>query len=331
MHPDDLDSEELLTYVREGAAHIERFVKQLAITPSGGRLYDYINELGALGLPDPAAESLHTIRKAANLGKHDAAAALTLQQVLQTVEDARDAVAEVGVTGSAPGCDAAESPRPPRTFTVLLADYPTGGEVDYEVCTLLDDGRIVTLDHYQLRFDDEEAVVAALATSGRLDRDPSTEPVARLRAMLEGSSELSGIWQYDGDLRDIVKAFGSYQHSEAIPDLQRDASVAAVRSAIVMAIVDLGGAASTAAETVVNELNERYAMRGPLAESLAARVAQLVVDSRVATLDGPRFVSHRRFEVAAARAVARDLDLGIAITGDGVVFVDMGSGYTPMP
>ena len=50
LHPDDLDSEELLTYVREGAAHLERFVKQLAIKPSGSSLFDYINELGKLGL-----------------------------------------------------------------------------------------------------------------------------------------------------------------------------------------------------------------------------------------------------------------------------------------
>lgn len=115
------------------------------------RLYDYINELAALGLPQDASYALHRIRKAANLGKHDATSTLTLKEVRRLVEDARRAVAEIGVRGSAPGSDTPEGSTPPRTFTVVLADYPTGGEVDYEICTLLDDGRVVTLDHFQLR------------------------------------------------------------------------------------------------------------------------------------------------------------------------------------
>jgi hypothetical protein len=330
-NPHDFDAEELLSYVRESAAHIERFVKRLSFVPaSGHRLVDYINELQSRGLPSGATDDLHEIRKAANLGKHDPGAAFDVGDVRRLVRRARQAVESVGVSGSAPGADAPEPAGLPRTYAILVADYPTGGEVDYEIGFLLDDGRLVQLDRYQLRYRDEEEVLARLRSTGALDQSPNTAPCELVRSSMKGSEEFSGIWLYDGDLRDVVAAFAPNQHSEAIEDLQRQADVTAVRAAAAMAAVDLGSHEATEGDLIAT-MRSRYAIEGRAADAIAAGVAALVGAVGLARLEGPRFVSRRRYELAVARAAARDDRLGIAIMEGGDVFVDIGSGYRPMP
>lgn len=331
LHPGDFDGEELLSYAREGAAHIERFVKRLTFVPStGDRLFDYINDLESKGLPSGAAHDLHAIRKAANAGKHDPAATLDLNRVRVLVHRARQAVESVGILGSAPGAEGPEPVAADRTFAILVADYPTGGEVDYEVSFLLDDGRLVQLDRYQLRYSDEEEVLARLRTTGTLDQSPTTASCDLVRARMDGSDEFSGIWLYVGDLRGIVDAFAPKQHSMAIEDLQRRRDDSAVRAATAMASVDLGGQDATK-DRLVATLASRYAIEGAYASAIADRMEQLIGSAGIANLEGPRFVSERRYALALTRAAAHDKDLAIAIMGDGHVFVNVGPGIQPMP
>jgi hypothetical protein len=330
LHPNDLGGEELLTYAREGAAHVERFLKQLTIKPSSDKLFAYIDELRALGLPTHNADALHAIRKASNAGKHDASATVDLNETQKLLRDARDAIDVVGISGVAWGADAPEPALSTRTYAVIVADYPTHGEVEYDICTLLDDGSTVILDGFQLQYRDEEAVLAELRASGQLDIHPTTGPVVLTRAALAGSTELSGIWLYHGDLRRIVDAFAPLQHSEALPELQRRNDTAAIRTAIAIAVVD-GGAAKLSAEQITAELRDRFAISGDHIDWYAAQAASLVATAGANSLDGPRLVSPKRYELAAARALARDDDLRMAVAVDGVLFVDVGPGYVPMP
>lgn len=329
LHPDDLDAEELLTYAREGAAHIERFVKQLAFTPPDTRLVGYIKELRVRGLPPAAADALHAIRKVANAGKHDPAAAVTLDQVRLLLDEARFAVAQIGVAGSAPGANA---PSPPagRRFAIVVSDYPTGGEVDCDICCLLDDGRTVSIDSYQLRYNDEAEVLASLAQRGNLDQQPVDPAAVRLRDTLTPSGEFSGVWLYDGDLRDLAEAFAPRQHSIALDSLQRKNNPTALRAAAAMAAVDLGGDAAVASQLNALLVNA-YAVEGRMASAVAARVADLVRSAGLRDLDGPRLASTKRYDMAAMAAVARNSDIRMAIAPDGVLFVDVGQGYVPMP
>jgi predicted lipoprotein len=98
-----------------------------------------------------------------------------------------------------------------------------------------------------------------------------------------------------------------------------------------MAIVDLGMPAATALDRILKELDEHFVVQGPLAEAVAAPFSEVVQHADIVELDGPRFVSTRRFEIVAARASARDLKVGVAIAGDGQLFLDVGLGYVPMP
>jgi hypothetical protein len=148
--------------------------------------------------------------------------------------------------------------------------------------------------------------------------------------VLAGSSEFSGIWLYEGDLRDVVQAFAPYQHSEALPFLQRQNDSTAVRAAVAMTAVDLGADAASAGR-ITSELHKRYAVQSQLAQACAARAADLVSAAGAPQLDGPRFVSQGRYDMAALRAVAREDELRMAIARDGVLFVDIGIGYEPMP
>ena len=119
--------------MRGAAADIERFVKQLSFKPAAGRyLFHYIGELESRGLPARSSADLHAIRKAANAGKHDAAAALDLETASHLVRRGREAIEVVGIIGSAPGANAPEPAGVDRVYAIFVADYPTGGEVDYE-------------------------------------------------------------------------------------------------------------------------------------------------------------------------------------------------------
>lgn len=330
LHPHDLDSEELMTYAREGAAHIERFVRKLALSPPDASLFGYINELNAQGLPAAAADALHAMRKTANAGKHDPAAAVTLDDVRSLLKNARLAVDQIGVTGSTPGADAGAPAAPPRRFAVIVTDYPTQGEVDYDICYLLDDGRTVSIDSYQLQYNDEAEVLARLGQRGHLDQHPTDPAAERLRSTLAPSTEFSGVWLYDGNLRDLAEAFSPHQQSLALDFLKRQNNTAAVRAAAAMAAVDLGADAIEAGR-LVTELDDAYAIRGSLADHFAEGVAELVHTAGLNVLDGPRLVSNKRYAIVARAAAARDNDMGMAIALDGTIFVDIGPGYEPMP
>jgi hypothetical protein len=61
--PDEAEQEELLLPLREGAAHVERFLKRLAIGLGlRATLKQCIDRLGKLGLPPPLRANLHKRR-----------------------------------------------------------------------------------------------------------------------------------------------------------------------------------------------------------------------------------------------------------------------------
>ena len=168
LSTDELTDDELLLPIREEAANLERFVKQLKLgLGSRTTLEVLIEKLNAQGLPSEDADALHSLRKAANAGKHDPRKRLDLADVLSILAAARAAVAKVGVEGSALGA-ADEAPQPrPRRLAISVFDYPTHGEVHYQIDSPLNDGRVVHIDSYQAQFRAEPLIKEALSANGR--------------------------------------------------------------------------------------------------------------------------------------------------------------------
>jgi hypothetical protein len=118
-------------------------------------------------------EALHPLRSAANAAKHDPKVVPGLGEVQDILSEALAAISRVGIEGVANGADeSVENPRP-RRYAILVADYPTGGEVDYQIAALLPDGQLVDLDSFQARYANESSIVEALRTAGNLDQDPA--------------------------------------------------------------------------------------------------------------------------------------------------------------
>jgi len=298
--------------------------------PARRHVYHYVEDLGAAGLPDESVAALHALRTKANGGKHDTESEASHAEARHLLDDARVAVEQIGVVGSAPGADMESDTVGRRRFGLMVADYPTGGEVDYEVCLLRDDGGIVPVDHFQLRYNDENEVVAELQRHGHLDQAP-VDPAAQLvTAHMKGSNEFSGIWVYEGSLRSIVEAFAPHQHSEALPFLRRDRSEAAIRSATAMTAVDLGADAADA-DALLHVLEADYAMDTRVVEPTAVAVSTLVAAASVEELTGPRFVGPNRFAALIAQAVAVETDTEMLVRADGTLVVKLGVGALPMP
>jgi Domain of unknown function (DUF4145) len=332
---DELTEDEVLALVREAAANLERFAKRLRVgsTPKT-TLYELINELSSRGLPLSDADALHELRMAANLGKHDSAKAVTLDDALLILVAARSAVSRIGVVGTAPGADEPVLDGQSRQFAVAVFDYPTHGEVEYQVFVLLNDGQILPVDAYQAQFNSEQEIKAALKDRGSLDENPTDEGVKAYRRLMRGSSELSYVWTFEGSLGDLSRAFAPRQHSEALSFLRRGSDSQEVRTAVCLAAVDLGLERAGDPENLIDRMINHYAIplgslgRVPTEMSALARCAS---QNGVAEFQGPRVLSPAAFRLVASDALCFSEVLEIAINAGGSIAVRQNSAFAPMP
>lgn len=334
--PGDLTDDEVLQPIREEAANLERLLKQLALgLGNRATLNNLIDRLRAQGLPSADAVALHALREAANKSKHDPLYHLEIDEVVAILAAARGAVSNIGVIGTAAGSNAEVAAPQPRRFAISVFDYPTHGEVDYQVGVLLADGHVVHLDSYQARFSSESEIKVALSTHGTLDEEPSDKSVVAYKRLMKGSTELTAVWIFQGSLRDLAKAFGPYQHSEALSFLQRHSDRQASKLAACLAAIDLGMEQLLARpESLTDVMVDDYAVASTDIGVLASEIIALVVcasDHGVAKLRGPRALSSRAFQALSLGLSCLSRAEGVGIELDGSFLLSGGTTFEPVP
>jgi hypothetical protein len=333
LAPGDLTSDELLTKIREEAANLERFLKQLHL--EGRNLDSLINELMSQGFPSEDAVALHALRRAANAGKHDPKKRLSPDEAMSILIRARSAVSKVGVVGVAGGADD-EAPQPPaRRFAISVSDYPTHSEVDYQIDVLLRDGRVVHIDSYQAKFGNETHIKSALLASGVLHEDPEDIEVLAYAERMKGSDELTTVWVYEGSLRDLAQSFAPHQDSGALPFLRRESDVQAIRIAACLAAIDLGVQQVLARpSSLVDVMIDGYAMSpttvGTIPDLLTS-LAECASQHGIEEFRGPRVLSTRGYEQVAGGLPCISRTEGMALDMDGTLLVRANDAFEPMP
>ncbi|MDJ0347385.1 hypothetical protein QMK19_40145 [Streptomyces sp. H10-C2] len=171
---DDLLPEELLGEIREAAALLERFLKSLRLEKPSANLFALINSLASAALGPQSISALHALRRAANASKHEPGFLLRPREASKILGDAAMALGELSRLRHVLDEEYAITDR--RTFAVLPSYYlhggPPGGEAAYSIALLVPDGRLISVDSYQIDAICEGDALEILGGLGELDTDP---------------------------------------------------------------------------------------------------------------------------------------------------------------
>jgi hypothetical protein len=297
-------------------------------------LYNFINRLRKLGLPGNDADALHALRDAANAGKHNPRKTYSVGDALSILTGARSAVSNVGVIGAAPGANDQVIANHRRRFAISISDYPTHGEVDYQVDILLNDGGVLHVDAYQANFKSEPTIKTALIAHGTLDEKPSDQGVNAYLQLMAASSELTTVWLFEGSLGDLARAFAPHQHAEALLFLRRRSDSQAVRVAACLAAIDLGLSRAGSTEALIETMTDEYALSVESIEQVASEVSTLArcaLGRGAPDLHGPRVLSPSAFRRVTSAAPCFSDAIQVAIDTDGTLMVRQKQPFEPMP
>ncbi|WP_354337523.1 hypothetical protein [Variovorax paradoxus] len=305
----EFEDEDVFRFVRDAAALWERTLKGCTLSrpPSEPHLYNLTNALEFNGVDALHREALHELRKAANKGKHDADATLTVARARSLIEATIPALAQLESTGIVELIAIAQFNQR-RRYVIDVFDHYTTGDTEYAVYLIASaPGAHPVLapepvELFGVKFGVEEEIKKRLADSGHaVFANASSELPAFV------SDDYIGRWEWEGTHRDLVAAFAAYQwNAELIAGLSRADNYPSVISAAALAMVDVARPAQW--QDLLWKMSADFGIwrRGTLAAKVAQAVVSLCGGQITDIYYGPRWLdrdnvisstpAERRFE-----------------------------------
>jgi hypothetical protein len=326
----EYDAEDPRRYVRDAAAILERFLQRCTLTrpPAKRTLFGLIEALAQDEVPPTAQEQLHDVRKAANVGKHNARRQMSTLEAGRLIEQARSGVAALGAT-RIPELARTYTAQYRRRYVIGVYDHLGYGEVEYAIwlAAYPPTGNLgldpPLIESFQLRYEDEEKAKALLEATGQVVYEKAVPQ--NVFEALRADGEFTAAWLWEGAHQDLVAAFAPHQHSmDLLPGLLRGDHEQSVLSAAASAAVEMLRPFDWRDLMLKIDTDYGISRRGTVVRVFAERMAQLVAEVPEETvLGGPRWLDWPSFEQATAEAPVRDQDLGIAVLADGTVVVGL--------
>jgi hypothetical protein len=325
------DPEQMGTFVRSGAAALERLLKRIELpgVDTGAGLYRLVEALRTVGLADDSVLALHALRTAANADKHDPQTFQDWQETDRVLRNVRKALDDFDDVSIAALHQPADRPHQ-RIFVVTTYDYFHTGETEFYVWPMIRD-YTRPLEIFQLDYHHEANALARLEYDGELSW--GKEAVGEeLWTRLAEDSAFYRAGLFSGTYRDLVAAFAPHQHGlPLLAGLNRSDNFSSVRSGLLMALVDLTYDQPEAAGTLdldrlLDHAASEYALarEHPAVKSVGERVMALVAplsaDER-AGLKGPQWRAPGDLQTQARHRLNEDIRLSTVIRDDYTIMV----------